>query len=114
MRHADATPVDITVTGSDGLPQATVTDGRSRRRGAAAAAAWRTRCARSPRERGCSGSLMAEGHSNPPIAARLFVSEKAVSKHAAGIFANLGLAPSEDDNRRVRLSSPTSNWSTFP
>jgi hypothetical protein len=28
-------------------------------------------------------------------------SEKAVSKHAAGIFAKLGLAPSDDDNRRV-------------
>jgi hypothetical protein len=31
----------------------------------------------------------------------VFITEKAVSKHAAGIFANLGLAPSEDDNRRV-------------
>jgi hypothetical protein len=32
---------------------------------------------------------------------RLFVTEKAVSKHAAGIFAKLDLAPSDDDNRRV-------------
>jgi DNA-binding NarL/FixJ family response regulator len=53
-----------------------------------------------PREREVL-SLMAEGRSNAAIAARLFVTEKAVSKHAAGIFAKLGLAPSEDDNRRV-------------
>ena len=53
-----------------------------------------------PRERQVL-SLMAEGRSNAAIAARLFITEKAVSKHAAGIFANLGLAPSDDDNRRV-------------
>jgi DNA-binding NarL/FixJ family response regulator len=53
-----------------------------------------------PREREVL-SLMAEGRSNAAIATRLFVTEKAVSKHAAGIFAKLGLAPSEDDNRRV-------------
>jgi DNA-binding NarL/FixJ family response regulator len=53
-----------------------------------------------PREREVL-SLMAEGRSNAAIAARLFISEKAVSKHAAGIFANLGLALSDDDNRRV-------------
>jgi hypothetical protein len=29
------------------------------------------------------------------------VTEKAVSKHAAGIFARLGLVPSDDDKRRV-------------
>jgi DNA-binding NarL/FixJ family response regulator len=45
--------------------------------------------------------LMAEGRSNVAIAQRLFISEKAVSKHAAGIFAKLDLAPSDDDNRRV-------------
>ncbi len=44
---------------------------------------------------------MAEGRSNAAIAQRLFVTEKAVSKHAAGIFAKLDLAPSDDDNRRV-------------
>ena len=33
--------------------------------------------------------------------ARLFITEKAVSKHAAGIFGKLDLAPSDDDNRRV-------------
>jgi DNA-binding NarL/FixJ family response regulator len=54
----------------------------------------------SAREREVLG-LMAEGRSNMAIAQRLFVSEKAVSKHTAGIFAKLGLAPSDDDNRRV-------------
>ena len=46
-------------------------------------------------------ALMAEGRSNNAIAHRLFVSEKAVSKHSTNIFTKLGLPPSEDDNRRV-------------
>ena len=46
-------------------------------------------------------ALMAEGRSNAAIAQRLFITEKAVSKHAAGIFAKLDLALSDDDNRRV-------------
>jgi DNA-binding NarL/FixJ family response regulator len=46
-------------------------------------------------------ALMAEGRSNAAIAQRLFVTEKAVSKHAAGIFAKLDPPPSDDDNRRV-------------
>jgi DNA-binding NarL/FixJ family response regulator len=46
-------------------------------------------------------ALMAEGRSNAAIAQRLFITEKAVSKHAAGIFGKLDLAPSDDDNRRV-------------
>jgi DNA-binding NarL/FixJ family response regulator len=46
-------------------------------------------------------ALMAEGRSNAAIAQRLHVTEKAVSKHAAGIFAKLDLALSDDDNRRV-------------
>ena len=54
----------------------------------------------SAREREVLG-LMAEGRSNIAVAQRLFVSEKAVSKHTASIFAKLGLAPSDDDNRRV-------------
>jgi DNA-binding NarL/FixJ family response regulator len=44
---------------------------------------------------------MAEGRSNAAIAQRMFITEKAVSKHAAGIFGKLDLAPSDDDNRRV-------------
>jgi DNA-binding NarL/FixJ family response regulator len=46
-------------------------------------------------------ALMAEGRSNNAIAQRLFVSEKAVSKHCTSIFAKLDLPPSESDNRRV-------------
>jgi DNA-binding NarL/FixJ family response regulator len=46
-------------------------------------------------------ALMAEGRSNTAIAQRLFVTEKAVSKHTTNIFTKLELAPSEDDNRRV-------------
>ena len=53
-----------------------------------------------PREREVL-SHMAEGRSNAAIAARMFVTEKAVSKHTNNIFAKLGLPPSEDDNRRV-------------
>jgi DNA-binding NarL/FixJ family response regulator len=45
--------------------------------------------------------LMAEGRSNSAIAQRLFISEKAVGKHSTSIFAKLGVALSEDDNRRV-------------
>ena len=53
-----------------------------------------------PREREVLG-LMAEGRSNAAIAGRLFITEKAVSKHTNNIFSKLGLPPSEDDNRRV-------------
>lgn len=53
-----------------------------------------------PREREVL-SLMAEGRSNAAIAARLFITEKAVSKHTNNIFSKLGLLPAEDDNRRV-------------
>jgi DNA-binding NarL/FixJ family response regulator len=53
-----------------------------------------------PREREVLG-LMAEGRSNAAIAAQLFVTEKAISKHTNNIFGKLGLPPSEDDNRRV-------------
>ncbi|RSN66816.1 MULTISPECIES: LuxR C-terminal-related transcriptional regulator [Actinomadura] len=53
-----------------------------------------------PREREVLG-LMAEGRTNAAIAARMFVTEKAVSKHTNSIFGKLGLPPSEDDNRRV-------------
>ena len=53
-----------------------------------------------PREREVL-SLMAEGRSNAAIAQRLHITEKAVSKHAAGIFSKLDLVLSDDDNRRV-------------
>jgi DNA-binding NarL/FixJ family response regulator len=53
-----------------------------------------------PREREAL-ELMAEGRSNAAIAARMFITEKAVAKHTNSIFSRLGLPPSEDDNRRV-------------
>jgi DNA-binding NarL/FixJ family response regulator len=52
------------------------------------------------REREVLGQ-MAEGRSNAAIAAKLYVTEKAVSKHINNIFMKLGLPPSDDDNRRV-------------
>jgi DNA-binding NarL/FixJ family response regulator len=53
-----------------------------------------------PREREVL-ELMAQGRSNAAIAARMVVTEKAVSKHTNNIFSKLALPPSEDDNRRV-------------
>jgi DNA-binding NarL/FixJ family response regulator len=53
-----------------------------------------------PREREVL-ALMAEGRTNAAIARRLVITSKAVSKHIAGIFAKLGLPPSDDDHRRV-------------
>ena len=52
------------------------------------------------RERAVLG-LMAEGRSNTAIARALVVTEGAVEKHVANIFAKLGLPPDEDSNRRV-------------
>jgi DNA-binding NarL/FixJ family response regulator len=46
-------------------------------------------------------ALMAGGRSNTAIAQRLFITEKAVSKHTTSIFTKLGLAADPDDNRRV-------------
>ncbi len=46
-------------------------------------------------------TLMAQGRSNAAIAARLFITEKAVGKHTASIFTKLDLPPAPDDNRRV-------------
>jgi DNA-binding NarL/FixJ family response regulator len=46
--------------------------------------------------------LMAEGLSNAAIAARLFLSEGAISKYTTSIFAKLGIAAADDTNRRVR------------
>ncbi|WP_433252182.1 LuxR C-terminal-related transcriptional regulator [Streptosporangium sp. CA-135522] len=53
-----------------------------------------------PRERDVL-ELMAEGRSNAAIASGLHISESAVAKHIASIFAKLRIAPSTDDNRRV-------------
>jgi DNA-binding NarL/FixJ family response regulator len=53
-----------------------------------------------PREREVL-ALMAEGRSNTAIARALVVTEGAVEKHVASIFAKLGLPPDEDSNRRV-------------
>jgi DNA-binding NarL/FixJ family response regulator len=52
------------------------------------------------REREVLG-LMAEGRSNAAIANTLVVSEGAVEKHVANIFAKLDLPVSENDHRRV-------------
>ena len=53
-----------------------------------------------PREREVL-SLMAEGHSNAGIAARLVVTEGAVEKHVRSILAKLRLPVTEDAHRRV-------------
>ena len=54
----------------------------------------------STREREVLG-LVAEGHSNAAIAARLVVTEAAVSKHVGNILAKLDLPQTDDTNRRV-------------
>jgi DNA-binding NarL/FixJ family response regulator len=46
-------------------------------------------------------SGMAEGRTNPAIAKKLFISESAVSKHIAAIFAKLGLNEYIEVDRRV-------------
>jgi DNA-binding NarL/FixJ family response regulator len=53
-----------------------------------------------PREREVL-SLLAQGRSNTAIAESLTISSRVVEKHVASIFAKLGLAPSDNDNRRV-------------
>ena len=53
-----------------------------------------------PREREVL-SLMAEGRTNAAIATALVVSEGAVEKHVANIFAKLDLPASPSDHRRV-------------
>jgi DNA-binding NarL/FixJ family response regulator len=54
----------------------------------------------SPREREVL-VLVAEGHSNAAIAAKLYVTEAAVGKHIGNILTKLDLPPSDDTNRRV-------------
>ncbi|MFJ7204620.1 response regulator [Streptomyces sp. NPDC098789] len=46
--------------------------------------------------------LMAQGHSNRSVSALLVISERAVEKHAASVFAKFGLPATEADNRRVK------------
>lgn len=53
-----------------------------------------------PREREVL-ALMAEGRSNPGIAAELYVTPAAIERHVTGIFNKLGLKPAEEDHRRV-------------
>ena len=54
-----------------------------------------------PREREVL-ALMAEGHDNDTIAARLVVTGNAVHKHIGNIFTKLGLSPDDGGHRRVR------------
>ncbi|GGQ07866.1 response regulator [Streptosporangium pseudovulgare] len=53
-----------------------------------------------PREREVL-ALIAEGRSNAAVARSLVVTEAAVAKHIANIFAKLDLPPAGDDHRRV-------------
>jgi DNA-binding NarL/FixJ family response regulator len=53
-----------------------------------------------PREREVL-ALMAQGHDNTTIAARLFITDNAVHKHIGNIFAKLGLAAADSGHRRV-------------
>jgi DNA-binding NarL/FixJ family response regulator len=52
------------------------------------------------RERELLG-LIAEGHSNQAIGARLFLSQKTVETHIHSILLKLGLPATPDQNRRV-------------
>jgi DNA-binding NarL/FixJ family response regulator len=54
----------------------------------------------SPREREVL-ALVAQGRSNNAIASAFTISPRVVEKHVASIFAKLGLAASDNDNRRV-------------
>ena len=53
-----------------------------------------------PREREVL-SQMAQGRTNAAVAGALHISPGVVEKHVASVFAKLGLAPSDNDNRRV-------------
>ncbi|MGW0199701.1 LuxR C-terminal-related transcriptional regulator [Nonomuraea sp. NPDC003201] len=46
-------------------------------------------------------ALIAEGRSNSAVARALSITEAAVGKHVAGVFAKLELPATADDNRRV-------------
>ena len=49
-------------------------------------------------------AAMAEGKNNAAIAARLFLTERAVEKHINSIFSKLGLQEEKDVHRRVRAA----------
>ena len=53
-----------------------------------------------PRERDVL-ALIAQGRSNHAIGAQLVIGDGAVEKHISNIFSKLGLAPSDEDHRRV-------------
>jgi DNA-binding NarL/FixJ family response regulator len=46
-------------------------------------------------------SLLAAGRSNRTITKQMFLSPRAIERHAQAIFERLGLPESEDDNRRM-------------
>jgi DNA-binding NarL/FixJ family response regulator len=46
-------------------------------------------------------ALVAEGRSNRAIGEQLKLSQRGVQKHITAVFAKLGLAEDEDDNRRI-------------
>ncbi|GGJ79354.1 DNA-binding response regulator [Streptomyces camponoticapitis] len=46
-------------------------------------------------------ALVAEGHDNTAVADRLAITLNAVHKHIGGIFAKLGLSPTDSGHRRV-------------
>jgi DNA-binding NarL/FixJ family response regulator len=46
-------------------------------------------------------ALVAEGRSNKAIGEQLELSQRGVQKHVTAVFAKLGLAADEDDNRRI-------------
>jgi DNA-binding NarL/FixJ family response regulator len=48
--------------------------------------------------------LLAQGHSDHAIAARLVLSERTVESHVRNIFFKLDLWPSPELNRRVRAA----------
>ena len=45
--------------------------------------------------------LLAEGHSNPAIAARLDITRRSTEKYVSSIFTKLGLPDTGNENRRV-------------
>jgi DNA-binding NarL/FixJ family response regulator len=49
-------------------------------------------------------AAMAEGKNNAAIAARLFLTERAVEKHINSIFSKLGVADEKDVHRRVKAT----------